>query len=222
MLSCRDLSLTRSSLSPVQLRATRTKVSDMHPRARPSCRTLSRTPLQWMLFAVLLHIAGPALLAELRICDARAGRPAGLAFAATQLAEDRDPRPALEARFAHIDSTGGCSSALHGPAATLLSSSAAQPAWRFATGTPECCSPSAAVYEDRRAAGGQDEPGCCCTCALCGPEAASHGCLGCWSSPRPTLRCQAPEEGAGSELRSHNATHWAGLLVVMATTQQAR
>ena len=171
MLSCRDLSLTRSSLSPVQPRATRTKVSDMHLRARPSCRTLSRPPLQWMLFAILLHIAGPALLAELRICDARAGRPAGLAFA---------------------------------------------------TGTLECCSPSAAVYEDRRAAGGQDEPGCCCTCALCGPEAASHGCLGCWSSPRPTLRCQAPEEGAGSELRSHNATHWAGLLVVMATTQQAR
>ena len=204
LLSGRDLSLTQSSLSPrVQPRATRTRVSDMHLRARPSCLTLSRPPLQWMLFAVLLHIAGPALLAELRICDARAGRPAGLAFAATQLA--------------------GCSSALHGPAATLLSSSAAtQPAWRFATGTPECCSPSAAVYEDRRAAGGQDEPGCCCTCALCRPEAASHGCLGCWSSPRPTLRCQAPEEGAGSELRSHNATHWAGLLVVKATTQQAR
>ena len=120
-------------------------------------------------------------------------------------ASDPYPRPSVDARFARVNATGGCSSALHGPAATLLSSSAA---WRFATGTPECCPPSAAVCEDRHAAGGQDEPGCCCTCALCGPEAA---CYGCWSSPRQTLRCQAYEEGAGSELRSYNTTPWAGL-----------
>ena len=199
----------RHRLNPV---LSRTKVSNIHLRVRPCCRTLSHPPLQWMLIAVLFHIAGPALPAELRIRDARAGRPAGLAFAATQRAEARDPypRPSLDARFARVNSTGGCSSALHGPAATPLSSSAAtQPAWCFATGTPECCSPSAAVYEDRRAAGGQDEPGCCCTCAPCGPEAASY--LGCWSSPRPTLRCQACEEGASSELPGYNATHGAGL-----------
>ena len=89
----------------------RTKVSDIHLRVRPCCRTLSRPPLQWMLIAVLLHIAGPALLAELRICDARAGRPAGLAFAATQRAEARDPypRPSVDARFARVNATGGCS-----------------------------------------------------------------------------------------------------------------